>query len=79
MFHFGVFHVVRLSANEQMIRVNALANIAFVANAHALWNFVIENNPRQSMSEQAVNFAVSIVFVCDMAHPNPTAAFRNGH
>lgn len=48
--------VVSISAKEKMLRINTLANVAFMKNIQSIWNRASVDSPRDSMRNDSVPF-----------------------
>lgn len=72
-----VSHIIGASSKEQMRRISAKRNVAFVENAKPVWDWTIKNNPSYAVgaSLQFSGRNPKAVSVIGCAIPKP-AAFR---
>jgi hypothetical protein len=79
-----IVHVVCMTTQEQMVRVDAARDIALVEDVHALWNWAVRPFPHKPMSEFSPEFLAifdlsvkAISASIDLGSPQPTARFRH--
>src|SRR5687767_6555399 len=71
--HFSVVNVVLTGAQKQMVWIDAVAHVAFVADKHTLWDGAKVKLPRVPVSTHSV-VSRSYQSVPSVTGPSPLAA-----
>jgi hypothetical protein len=64
---FAIRHIVLMGSEKKMVWVNAVRNIAMMANKHSIWDLAIIHFPRNAM--RAKGFAIMSAFIDDAMTP----------